>query len=146
MLSDADLKDRLGFNINARDMTGFVACVCDKISMPCAYACGRLRCVSVSTNEWADKCMHGNVFSVCHCESVCTHKHFFALTGLVLAEFDLSTSRKAPNTEQIVKTVAEISSLNFPSDTPQGLLLGPFSLWPATELFNLLHDDTLAQT
>lgn len=65
MLSNADLKDRLDFHANTWDVTCLCVCVCNNLYAVCIYMCGRLHCVfvcvSACTNQWVDKCMHGNV-------------------------------------------------------------------------------------
>lgn len=87
--------------------------------------------------------------SVCHCESVCIHKHLLALPGLVLnvtpAEFDLSTFSKATNRQKIMKIVTEINFLIspfIPFLCSLRFSAWPFSLWPKTELVDLLHYET----
>lgn len=75
---------KAGQILNAQDVACFVVrvCLCDIISILCAYVCGRPGCVcvcaSVCINEWVDKCMHGNVFP-CVSMSPCVYTNIYLL-------------------------------------------------------------------
>lgn len=101
-------------------------CVCNNLYAVCIYMCGRLHCVfvcvSACTNQWVDKCMHGNVPL---CVSVSEYTQTFICSPrscleCTPAEFDLLLSTKAPTRLKIIKTVTEINSLISPLMHPWG--------------------------
>lgn len=151
------LKRQVGFNTNAQDVMCFMVCVCVCVRydfyagcMQYIYMCGRPHCcVSVCTNEWADKCMHGNVFRSVRV-SLCVYTNIYLLfqvlswtyTGWIWPLSIVQNSKQAKDHENCDRDQFS----HFPFLLSPGFPAWPFSLWPKTELIDLHWETSPLQT
>lgn len=120
------------------------SCMCKMIYIPHAYVCGRLHhvfvCVCVQLSRWVSACK-----GMCFCESISIRKHLFAFLGLVLNVHQLNlTFQHCPklHTGKRSWKLWQRSILSFPLLCYPGFPAWLYSLWPKTELIDLMHSET----